>query len=85
MSHEVKTLSDLQPLEMGINCNMRFCHKTHASWLRQSRVESEIMDLLQGHVPKSVFARHYFMPSLAYQEKVLYALDKLKKEIEKER
>jgi hypothetical protein len=57
-----------------------------ASWLRQSRVEIEIIDFfLQGRVPKSVFARHYFTRSLTYREKVLCALDKLKNEIEKER
>jgi intergrase/recombinase len=25
-------------------------------------VESELIDLLQGRIPKTVFARHYFRP-----------------------
>jgi hypothetical protein len=50
--------------------------------LKQSGVEAEIVDLLQGHVPKTVFARHYFMPELDYREKVITALQKLKYDIE---
>ena len=51
-----------------------------ASHLRQSGgIESEIIDLLQGRVPRTVFARHYFTPSLDYRAKVLCALDKLRK------
>jgi intergrase/recombinase len=63
--------------------DMRFCRKIFASHLRQSGIESEIVDLLQGRVPKSVFARHYFTPSLDYRIKVIRALNKLRKEIEK--
>jgi intergrase/recombinase len=58
---------------------LRSTKKEGYSWLRQSRVEIEIIDFfLQGRVPKSVFARHYFTRSLTYREKVLCALDKLK-------
>jgi intergrase/recombinase len=42
----------------GIKCDMRFCRKIYASHLRQSGIESEIVDLLQGRVPRTVFARH---------------------------
>jgi intergrase/recombinase len=66
----------------GINMDMRFCRKIFASRLRQSGIESESVDLLQGRVPKSVFACHYFTPSLNYREKVITALQKLKKDIE---
>jgi intergrase/recombinase len=63
---------------------MKYCCKIYASYRRQSAgIESEILDLLQGRVPKSVFARHYFTPSLSYRQKVLEALNELKKEIEK--
>jgi intergrase/recombinase len=61
---------------------MHFCHKVFASHLRQSGIEAEIVDLLQGRVPKTVFAKHYFMPSLEYREKVIRALTKLRREIE---
>jgi len=45
-------------------------------------IEYEIIDLLQGRVPKSVFARHYFNPSLEYRDKVSRALDNLKQQID---
>jgi hypothetical protein len=37
----------------GITCDMRFCRKVFASYLRQCGIESEIVDLLlQGRVPR---------------------------------
>jgi intergrase/recombinase len=63
---------------------MAYCRKIYASWLRQSGIENEIVDLLQGHVPKTVFARHYFTPSLDYRDKVIRTLAKFKKQIEQE-
>jgi intergrase/recombinase len=60
---------------------MAYCRKIYASWLRQSGIESKIVDLLQGRVSKTVFARHYFTPSLDYRDKVIRALDKLKQQI----
>lgn len=62
--------------------NMNFCRKIYASWLRQSGIESEIVDLLQGRVPHSVFARHYFRPSVDYKMRVLEALHELRKQID---
>jgi intergrase/recombinase len=62
--------------------DMRFARKIHASWLRQNGIESEIVDLLQGRVPKTVFARYYFTPSLDYRARVLQALNTLKKSLE---
>ena len=48
----------------GLDCHMAYCRKIYSSWLRQSGgIESEIVDLLSGRVPKSVFARHYFTPA----------------------
>lgn len=67
----------------GLELHMAYCRKIYASWLRQSGIESEIVDLLQGRVPKSVFARHYFTPSLDYRDRVIRALDKVKQLIEK--
>jgi hypothetical protein len=38
--------------------------------LRQNvGIESEMVDLLQGRVPRTVFARHYFTPSLDYRQR----------------
>jgi hypothetical protein len=68
----------------GLDFHMAYCRKIYASWLRQSGIENEIVDLLQGHVPKTVFARHYFTPNLDYRDKVIRTLAKLKKQIEQE-
>jgi hypothetical protein len=53
---------------------MNFCCKIFASHLRQSGIESEIVDLLQSRVPSSVFACHYFTPSLSYRDRLIWAL-----------
>jgi hypothetical protein len=47
---------------------MKYCLKIFASHLRQSEIESDIIDLLQGRVPRTVFCRHYFMPSFNYKD-----------------
>ena len=46
----------------GSAMHMAFCRKIFATHLRNQGVEPEIIDLLQGRSPKSVFARHYFKP-----------------------
>jgi intergrase/recombinase len=67
----------------NLSMQMKYCRKIYASYLRQSAgIESEIVDLLQGRVPRTVFARHYFTPSLEYRDRVTRALVKLRKEIE---
>jgi len=66
----------------NLSMNLKYCRKIYASWLRQKAgIESEIVDLLQGRVPKSVFVRHYLTPSLDYKDKVLQALNELKQKI----
>jgi intergrase/recombinase len=60
----------------GITSDMRFCRKIHATHLHQSSIPVEIIDALQGRTPASVFAKHYYRPSLDYREKVLTALEK---------
>ena len=65
-----------------LSLQMKYCRKIYASHLRQSGIESEIADLLQGRVPSTVFARHYFAPSLDYRTRVLKVLDQLRKTIE---
>jgi hypothetical protein len=64
--------------------NMHYCRKIFASHLRQSAgIESEIIDLLQGRTPNTVFAKHYFRPNLQqYTKKILDALHDLKLELE---
>jgi intergrase/recombinase len=66
----------------SLDMQLKYCRKIFASYLRQSGIESEIVDLLQGRVPKTVFARHYFTLSLDYRVKVIKALSELRKQIE---
>ena len=46
----------------GLDMNMAFCRKIYATYLRNYGIEQEIIDLLQGRISKSVFARNYFRP-----------------------
>lgn len=65
----------------GLPFHMAYCRKIFASWLRQSGIESEIVDLLQGRVGKNIFLRNYYRPSLEYKDKVLTALENLREKI----
>jgi hypothetical protein len=63
-------------------CHLGYCRKIFGSWLRQNGgIASETVDLLQGRVPKTVFARNYFTPSVDYRQKVLEALEQLQKQL----
>jgi intergrase/recombinase len=65
-----------------LSMQLKYCRKIFASYLRQNGgIEAEIVDLLQGRVPKSVFTRHYFTPRADYVDRVLGALNNLKEEI----
>jgi hypothetical protein len=65
----------------GLEFHMGYCRKIFGSWLRQAGIASETVDLLQGRVPRTVFARNYFTPSVQYRQTVLNALDKLQSAI----
>ncbi len=45
-----------------LGMNMSYCRKIFATYLRTKGIEQETIDLLQGRIPKSVFARHFFRP-----------------------
>ena len=61
---------------------MAYCRKIFATYLRTHGVEQEIIDLLQGRAPKSVFARHYFKPNFTEEkQKVTVCLENLYREI----
>jgi hypothetical protein len=49
-------------MRKNIDMNMSYCRKIFATYLKMNGVESEIIDLLQGRIPKSVFVRHYYRP-----------------------
>lgn len=67
-----------------LRMNMHYCRKVYSSYLRQyAGIESEVIDLLQGRTPNTIFAKHYFRPNLQqYTEKVLDSLYKLEQTIE---
>jgi integrase len=50
----------------GLDMNMSYCRKIFATHLRANGIEQEIIDLLQGRTPKSVFVRHYYRPDFNY-------------------
>jgi len=61
----------------GLRMNMSICRKIFATYLRQEGIEQEIIDLLQGRIPKSVFVRHYYRPDLSVFDKIRIKLNKL--------
>src|SRR5581483_1428597 len=66
----------------GLKMRMGHCRKIFATYVRMNGVEQEIVDLLQGRIPKSVFARHYFRPDFKDRnDKIRLLINSLKKEI----
>jgi intergrase/recombinase len=61
----------------NIAMNMNYCRKIFATFMRNNGIEQEVIDLLQGRIPKSVFVRQYYKPDLARFEKVRSLLDNL--------
>lgn len=45
-----------------LDMNMGYCCKIFSAYLRMNGIKSELIDLLLGRIPKTVFARHYFRP-----------------------
>ena len=58
--------------------NMKYCRKIFGTYLRQNGIESEFIDVLQGRVPQSVFARHYYRPDQATIDKARKLIGELK-------
>jgi intergrase/recombinase len=65
----------------GIKCDMRFCRKIYASYLRQAGIQPEVIDLLQGRVSQSILTRHYLVPQSKLKEQVLDAVKELQKQL----
>jgi hypothetical protein len=65
----------------GVKCHLGYCRKIFGSWLRKEGIESETVDLLQGRVPRTVFARNYFSPDSSLRRRVLDSLYKLQQAI----
>ena len=65
-----------------LGMNMSYCRKIFATYLRTKGIEQETIDLLQGRIPKSVFARHYFRPDFENtQNEIRNSLNILRNEI----
>ena len=64
-----------------IPMHMNYCRKIFATYLRQKGIEQEIIDLLQGRIPKSIFVRHYYRPDLKRFDEIRVLLDDLYDEI----
>ena len=60
----------------ALDMNMAYCRKTFATNLRMNGIEQDIIDLLQGRFPKSVFVRHYFRPDFNH-DRIKEAIDSL--------
>ncbi len=59
--------------------HMAYCRKIFATFMRR-QVDVELVDLLQGRVPTSIFAKHYNRPNqLSELEKVRASLPELRK------
>jgi intergrase/recombinase len=65
----------------NISMNMNYCRKIFATFMRNNGIEHEIIDLLQGRIPKAVFVRHYYRPDLERFNKIRGLLEKLYNQI----
>ena len=61
----------------NLKLNFSICRKIFATFLRSEGIEQEIIDLLQGRIPKSVFVRHYYRPDVSKFDEIREKLDKL--------
>ena len=53
--------------KQGIEMHMAYCRKIFATYLRNNGIQPEVIDLLQGRVPKSVFLRYYYKPDFNHK------------------
>jgi hypothetical protein len=60
-----------------LDAHMNYARKIFATHLRNDGVEQEIIDILQGRSPKSVFARYYYKPDFLHSDKLRNSLDSL--------
>lgn len=56
---------------------MSYCRKIFTTLLRNEGVESELIDLLQGRIPNSIFVRHYYRPDASKFDEIRGKLMKL--------
>ena len=56
---------------------MSYCRQIFATFLRNEGIEPEIIDLLQGRIPNSVFVRHYHRPDMSRFDEIREKLTRL--------
>jgi intergrase/recombinase len=61
--------------------NTKYCRKIFATFLRHNGIEQELIDLLQGRIPKAIFVRHYYRPNLETFDRIRSLLGQLQKQI----
>ncbi|MEM3589061.1 MAG: integrase, partial [Nitrososphaerota archaeon] len=49
----------------GSRCRVYMLRKLWATYMRLRGVEPEVIDLLQGRTPRSIFLKHYYRPDIA--------------------
>ncbi len=67
----------------GLSFNMAFARKLFATWARKI-VDPEIVDILEGRAPTTVFAKHYYRPDFRTElQKIRDALPQLRAQLSK--
>jgi intergrase/recombinase len=61
----------------NISMNISICRKIFATFLRSEGIETDLIDLLQGRISKSVFVRHYYRPDPSKFDTIREKLTKL--------
>lgn len=64
-----------------LEAHLYYTRKIFATYLRNNGIEQEIIDILQGRSPKSIFARHYYKPDFTSHDKLKHCIDSLHKEL----
>jgi hypothetical protein len=66
----------------GVGMNMQYCRRIYGTYLRIHGIDNELIDLLQGRLPRSVFLRFYNRPNFKDEcNKVKEILGNLAKEV----
>jgi len=65
--------------KVGLKVRIKDLRKLFATTLRENGISEEVIDLLEGRIPQSIFLRHYYKPDLlrSIREKVLEAIKPL--------
>ncbi len=63
-------------------CKFQYARDVFATYLRDNQIPSEVIDILQGRVPSSIFAKHYYKPDFnQYATKIRDLLIELRAQI----